>query len=299
MRFAPVFLLTAALACGQSFSPTMPAPVPEATGTVVEGPMLRYIEIKEGDGAPAEGGKQFKVQYTGWLRDGTQFDSSVGREPLQFVQGRRQVIAGFDIGFEGMKVGGKRRIFIPYQLAYGEQQRGKIPPKSELIFDIELLDVQPATQPGAASDLLFLFNNLQDGVTALARSVPAAKYLWRPNEKESTFSEVFLHIAYETHTLLMCANGAPKDDINKQILAQEKGIKVALPKEQILKKLADSFDEVKTALENARAGSLTRDVDLLGQQVTQRAVFGFLNTEIAGYLGQGIAYARMNGIPIK
>ena len=54
------------------------------------------------------------------------------------MQGRRQVIAGFDVGFEGMKVGGKRRIFIPYQLAYGEQQRGKIPPRSELIFDVEL-----------------------------------------------------------------------------------------------------------------------------------------------------------------
>jgi len=97
----------------------------------------------------------------------------------------------------------------------------------------------------------------------------------------------------------MCANGAPKDDINKQMQAQEKGIKEALMKEQILKKLTDSFDEVKTALENARAGSLTRDVDLFGQQTTQRTVFGFLNTEMAGYLGQAIAYARMNGIPIK
>ncbi|HLJ47049.1 MAG TPA: FKBP-type peptidyl-prolyl cis-trans isomerase [Bryobacteraceae bacterium] len=299
MRFAPLFLLAAALASGQSFSPTMPASVPEVTGTVVEGPMLRYIDIKQGDGAPAEAGKQYTVNYTGWLRDGTQFDSSVGRDPLQFVQGRRQVIAGFDIGFDGMKVGGKRRIFIPYQLAYGEQQRGKIPPKSELIFDIELLDVKPATQPAPAADLLFLFNNLQDGVTALAKSVPAPKYTWRPTEKESTFREIFLHIAYENHTLVMCANGAPKDDINKQMQAQEKGIKETLTKEQILTKLADSFNEVKTALENARAGSLTRDVDLFGQQTTQRAVFGFLNTEMAGYLGQAIAYARMNGIPIK
>src|SRR5689334_1396796 len=106
------------------------AQMPEVQGKPTDQATLRYIDIKVGDGAPAAFGKEFTVHYTGWLRDGTQFDSSVGREPLKFVQGRRQVIAGFDVGFEGMKAGGKRRIFIPYQLAYAEQQRGKIPPRS-------------------------------------------------------------------------------------------------------------------------------------------------------------------------
>src|SRR3954467_8207749 len=123
----------------------MHAQMPEVAGPTVEQAALRHIEIKAGDGAPAAWGKQFTVHYTGWLRDGTQFDSSVGKKPLSFVQGRRQVIAGFDVGFEGMKVGGKRRIVIPYQLAYGEQQRGKIPPRSELTFDVELLDVKDAS----------------------------------------------------------------------------------------------------------------------------------------------------------
>ena len=125
------------------------AQMPEVPGKAVDQATLRYVEIKIGEGAPAAAGKQFTVDYTGWLRDGTQFDSSVGKDPLQFVQGRRQVIAGFDVGFEGMKAGGKRRIFIPWQLAYGEQGRGKIPPKAELIFDVELLDVKDAA-PNAA-----------------------------------------------------------------------------------------------------------------------------------------------------
>src|SRR5579872_3544048 len=82
---------------------------------------LRYTDIAIGTGAPAAAGRKFTVHYTGRLTDGTKFDSSVDRnQPFTFVQGRRQVISGWDIGFEGMKVGGKRKLFIPYQLAYGE-----------------------------------------------------------------------------------------------------------------------------------------------------------------------------------
>src|ERR1700742_2187677 len=104
----------------------------------VPGAPLRMIEVKVGDGAAAMPGQEYTLHYTGWLRDGTKFDSSVDRnQPFVFVQGRRQVIAGFDTGFEGMKVGGKRRLFLPYQFAYGEKGRGKIPPKAELIFDVE------------------------------------------------------------------------------------------------------------------------------------------------------------------
>ena len=122
----------------------MPAPVPAVSGKVVEFFGLRYIDVKAGDGAPAAAGQEYTVHYTGWLRDGSKFDSSVDRgTPLKFVQGRRAVIAGWDAGFEGMKVGGKRRLYLPYQLAYGELGRPPaIPPKAELIFDVELLDVK-------------------------------------------------------------------------------------------------------------------------------------------------------------
>lgn len=111
---------------------------------------MRYIEVAAGSGKLAEPGKVYVVNYTGWLYDGTQFDSSAGRDPISFEQGKRKVIPGWDAGFEGMRVGGKRRFLIPYQLAYGEKGRGKIPPKADLIFDVELLDVKDPPAPEAA-----------------------------------------------------------------------------------------------------------------------------------------------------
>src|SRR5690349_12265540 len=100
------------------------AQMPEVPGTPQQVAAFRMIEIKAGDGPAAEPGQEYTLHYTGWLTDGTKFDSSVDRgKPFVFVQGRRQVIPGFDAGFIGMKVGGKRRIFIPYQFAYGEKGR--------------------------------------------------------------------------------------------------------------------------------------------------------------------------------
>src|SRR5271154_3162192 len=103
MRLAtPLALFAAALALGaQTFDPTMPAPVPAVSGTVVQTFGLRYIDVKIGDGAPAAAGQEYTVHYTGWLRDGSKFDSSVDKAPLKFVQGRRAVIAGWEAGFEG------------------------------------------------------------------------------------------------------------------------------------------------------------------------------------------------------
>src|SRR5215467_12679711 len=163
------------------FDPKMPAAVPEVSGKVTENVAMHYIDVAVGDGPIAAPGRKYTVHYTGWLRDGTKFDSSVDRkEPLQFVQGRRQVISGWEIGFEGMKVGGKRRLFLPYQLAYGEKGRGKIPPKAELIFDVELLGVKDVTPPAPAADLLFTLEGLERQVLQLARAVPEEKYGWRP-----------------------------------------------------------------------------------------------------------------------
>ena len=166
---------------------------------------------KPGDGAQAKAGDQYTVEYTGWLRDGTQFDSSVGKKPLEFVQGRRQVIAGWEMGFEGMRVGGKRRLFIPYQLAYGEQGRGSIPPKAELIFDVELLKTDPAPPPAAAADILFSLASLESEVMQLAKAIPEEKYGWRPGAGVRTFQQVFLHIAYGNHLILNIAEGAESD----------------------------------------------------------------------------------------
>src|SRR5450631_1805973 len=118
------------------------AQVPQVSGDARELLRMSVIDVEVGTGAVAGPGQRYKVHYTGYLKDGTKFDSSREREPLTFVQGRRQLIAGWEAGFEGMKVGGKRRLLIPYQMAYGEKGSGKtIPPRADLIFDVELLAV--------------------------------------------------------------------------------------------------------------------------------------------------------------
>jgi peptidylprolyl isomerase len=102
---------------------------------------LIYVDTLVGTGPLAQPGKFYTVHYTGYLPDGTKFDSSVDRgEPITFPYGKHRVIQGWDTAFEGMRIGGKRRLFIPYQLGYGEAGRPPvIPAKSELIFDVEFI----------------------------------------------------------------------------------------------------------------------------------------------------------------
>lgn len=116
---------------------------------------LSYIDTQLGTGELAQPKKYYTVNYTGYLTDGTKFDSSLDRkEPITFPYGAHNVIQGWDTGFEGMRMGGKRRLFVPYQLAYGERGRPPvIPPQSELIFDVELIsqsDTPPAPKAPAA-----------------------------------------------------------------------------------------------------------------------------------------------------
>jgi peptidylprolyl isomerase len=157
----------------------LPPGVPRARGVVKTAFSLRYQDVKIGTGADAEPNKIYKVLYTGWLaEDGRKFDSSEDHrlplkdkdgkpvlgddgkpklgdvQPISFPQGFGRVIPGFDQGFGGMKVGGKRRLFIPWELAYGahghpgpDPAHPGIPPKADLIFDIELVDVAEMQMP--------------------------------------------------------------------------------------------------------------------------------------------------------
>ena len=105
---------------------------------------LQYEDLVVGSGKMAEPGMNVSVHYTGWLTDGTKFDSSVDRgQPFQFQLGAGQVIKGWDEGVKGMRIGGKRKLNIPPDLGYGANGAGGvIPPNATLVFDFELLDVK-------------------------------------------------------------------------------------------------------------------------------------------------------------
>jgi FKBP-type peptidyl-prolyl cis-trans isomerase FkpA len=162
-RIALVSLLLAAAAAsaqdsttsatGQSTA-TNPGSTQQGTDVpVAQGPQITSTDLKVGSGKEAVIGTTAVVNYTGWFyrplaakQRGRKFDSSLeaGRTPLEFQVGARQVIKGWDQGVVGMKVGGKRTLIIPSELAYGKRGApgGSIPADTDLIFDVELLDVK-------------------------------------------------------------------------------------------------------------------------------------------------------------
>jgi FKBP-type peptidyl-prolyl cis-trans isomerase len=146
-------VVVAMAGCGPQTAETPPATEQPATEqpsaeqpapTAEDVTELKIEDLTEGTGAEAKSGDNVTVHYTGWLTDGTKFDSSVDRgEPFPFALGQGAVIPGWDQGVEGMKVGGKRKLTIPPSLGYGEQGAGGvIPPNATLVFEVELLSVE-------------------------------------------------------------------------------------------------------------------------------------------------------------
>jgi peptidylprolyl isomerase len=129
-----------------AYSEKIPA-LPAGLGCPKVGFALTWIDTKIGSGALAVPGMWYTVRYTGYLPNGTKFDSTddrPGAPPYTFLQGSKHVIPAWNWAFTGMRVGGKRRIFVPYQLAYGETGRPPaIPPEANLIFDVELVSQSP------------------------------------------------------------------------------------------------------------------------------------------------------------
>ena len=146
---------------------------------------LKYLILSKGNGEHAQLNKNVEVHYTGYLTDGKVFDSSVERgDPIEFILGTGQVIAGWDEGIALMNVGDKFRLIIPSHLAYGEKGAGKvIPPNSTLIFDVELISIG-VPKPSITEALMDL---------VLADSIPAAinKYydLKKNNFNDYNFKE--------------------------------------------------------------------------------------------------------------
>lgn len=143
-------LLLLASACARAAeAPRFPAPIPPADAPLRTAFALEVADLALGTGPAAQPRQCLFVHYTGWLTSGAKFDSSrdtaangAPRQPIGFPQGARRVIAGWDLGFEGMHVGGRRRLVVPWQLAYGERGRPPvIPPKATLVFDVQLMAV--------------------------------------------------------------------------------------------------------------------------------------------------------------
>jgi hypothetical protein len=263
-------LLLSMTAAATLFAQTEPVSEPLTLAT------MRYVDLKLGTGDPAAPGKRFTVHYTGWLTDGTKFDSSVDRgEPLAFVQGRREVISGWDIGFEGMKVGGKRKLYIPYQLAYGEAGRGAIPPKAELIFDVELLAVADAPPLAAAVDLTVPLADLETKVLTLAKGVPDAKF--------PAVSRYFARIAALNEETLKGA------ELKDPAVTEIPSDLPALSKEQAIDKLTATFAALHKRLDSARAGYLGAAADLCGKTTTRRGLFTGLVESIGETYGKASA----------
>jgi peptidylprolyl isomerase len=128
-----------------SGTPTLPTDVHAIEPVTLPDGLVYYL-IKPGNGAQPKAGDAVKVHYTGWLTDGTKFDSSIDRgEPLEFNVGVGQVIKGWDEAVLGMKVGEKRQLRIPSSLGYGANGAGgMIPPNAILVFDVELIAIAPS-----------------------------------------------------------------------------------------------------------------------------------------------------------
>lgn len=151
--YASLALVLSAAACGGDSTTAPSEPSDPATETFASSLQVNLSQMTRksadlyvqdlvvGNGTEATTGRIIRVTYTGWLKNGTKFDSNVGGNTFAFQLGNHDVISGWDQGLVGMRVGGKRRLVIGSNLAYGPGGRGTIPPNATLVFEVELVSI--------------------------------------------------------------------------------------------------------------------------------------------------------------
>jgi len=147
-RLQPIVFFLLILIPGTGCDSAADDPIPEAPREVADNEYtvlpsgVKVYDFAVGSGSKPIAGQQLSVHYTGWLTDGTRFDSSRGGAPFSYIFGLGQVIPGWEEGVTDMRPGGDRQVVIPPQLGYGERGNGPVPPNATLIFEIELLSIE-------------------------------------------------------------------------------------------------------------------------------------------------------------
>ncbi|MGB0389072.1 MAG: FKBP-type peptidyl-prolyl cis-trans isomerase, partial [Ardenticatenaceae bacterium] len=179
----------------------LPNAVTFSDSAVQWGNGLRYEDLVDGEGAEAKANDLLTIHYTGYFEDGTLFNSSTSSGPYSFLLGAGQVIKGWEEGIGGMKVGGKRKLLIPAELAYGQMGSREVPPNSTLLFDIQLLNIEPLPSPAVVESYKKRENGMKmailqegDGAEAVSGDLISYNYnAWLENGvmfDNSTQSEV-------------------------------------------------------------------------------------------------------------
>jgi hypothetical protein len=244
-------------------------------------------ETQVGAGAEAVADSVLTVNYEGRLADGTEFGSSRNK-PFSFMLGRRQVIAGWEAGFYGMRAGGRRRLLIPWQLGYGTTPVGIIPACSDLIFEVELLAVTELPRNSVANEVQEPFQRMRSALRTVAQKFPILMQDWRPSEGAESLREIVRGTTVRVNTLV---DAMRAEDVNPRSPVPG-GTDV-----DVWESLEICMSTVEALMQATRIGLLNSNCTIQGELTTQRGVFVAIDVELAECLGA--IRERLHCLPIS